>query len=1393
MGPGAAPAAVGAPTTDINGTAHINGSLSSDQNYLDGDVNIVGNTVTQGTTSTVGWADYGPTVVTGTMDITATNPATAGTVFATHGGSSLWVAPSSAYPTGISVMQGNVALGSSGTAFQLDSSGANMTIDALQAGGITSYPSGNTNLNAGSNIQIHNYANSTGSITISGCTLVCPITVSPGTTFTPCYPIIGCISASSTSITWGANTYFSIVGTTTTSGGGVAVSLPDSRMVVAVAPGGNMSLTPGTGSPSVTVGPGTGSSTNFPCLVVAAGRTTVSGGEDLTNADTLVQGTFQAVQYASNGGTFWNSGGLNITGHIDATGEQLFKHDLNISKEILILSTPGGNITNTGAIDINTVAAIQGLAVTVGTLNITGSMDQSAVSNQITGTVLDEGSLSTRGSVSTTGLTIFQGNVLASGDLSMPNAFLDGSFSLTKGTYSSQGSTVLSGTSFASGNTTIGTKGYSVVGSITLAGTVDSSGSITVTGTAVIATAPGAWFHLSSTVQMGVGGTGSWTAQVVGNVYTQGTSFSNGTATFTGSLVAFPPSLTVHGTAWTDGNTTVVGSTVFDGATATFGVSRFPGSTLVGDFSLAAGGSVDSSGTSWVEGNVSLVGLLSVGSSTFQETGTSSIDGDLDLDGPVSFTGDAVIWTPPGGALHLNATIQMGAQSGSYVSQVVGSVLTEGTVFTNGTSSFGSGLAVFPPGLSVHGTVQAQGNVTVLGGAVYTGAVDTSGISQFPGAVLLGDFQLASPGSITVEGTNWVEGNVSLSGLLQVDTGSFSEAGSSSIVGYADMDGPVTIQGDSEIETGVGGAFHMTATIQMGVTSPGVWTSQVIGSVSTQGVIFANGTSSFNGVTAEFPPGLSVHGDVDSQGAISVDGATDFAGAVTTSGSSQFPGMSLLGTFQLSAVGGSVNATGTSHVQGNITLDGVLSVEAGAFREVGTSEITGNLTMTGTVVVNGNSKLSTTPGTLLEMSGNIYLALAAHIVGNINTTGDVTISGSAVLSPSSVNIDGAMALNGTVTSRGLISLSGVANFDGPVATQGHTQLPGLGVAGNFSLHYGDFHLDGAVSLTGSTVAQGSVVANSTGYYVVGSSRFDGETNVTGSATVQGASSTVGYVDLAGGSQFGTYMVVNGALDTGGLDLQGPVILPDTTVTFASPANISGSIWEDGLLTAQDQVSTFVGSAIINGTVTSPGSPTVNGPVVISIAGLALALDLGVPFFAMIGLLGLIGFVGVVELARRLRRRRHPLGPNQQEAVRPLRPLVALSGTFMVAGSAVGLGGALWLGQVLSSPSGVPSAGLVVTLELAAVGVCALAFLLWVVHRVQYARRVRRAPPEGPQVPASEFEESTAPELAAGNDTYVNAPGPPPWGYVPEDGVAPDPTRPYQPPQFSDYPPRPPQV
>ncbi len=1037
------------PSTAINGSVHLNGTLSAGTTYLDGTVHIIGSAVTSNLTETAGWADYGPTVVVGSMHI-ASLPGSPAAVFTSHPGSNLWVSPSPLNTTALNILQGNIQLGdpANGQTFLMTTTGVNITIQARQAGGFYSY-GGGANINVGNASQILNYANSSGPISIQASILGVPTTinVAVGQVYVSAFCIVGlgCIAVPVTSITWPAGAHFSILGSTTTSGQGMTATMPDTRLTIAIPPsaGVNLSMDPDLGSPQLIVSPGA----SYPALVATLGRVTVSHGEDLEAAVT-VEGTFSAEASASNGGTFYNDGGLTIVGEMDSAGEQVFNHKLQLGPDIHIVSAPGHGVVTSGYTTIDSDVTIDGSTNASGDIAIEGTLTQNATLIHIEGNLSLNGSMTASGGVGTDGTTAFLGNVSSSGDISLPHAFMDGTFLLHDGSFVGVGSTLLQGTSTARGWTWVNASTYSVTGSSWLNGTVDVNRSITVQGAAELLTAPG-------------------------------------------------------------------------------------------------------------------------------------------------------------GSLNLNATVLMGVVNG-------------------------------PTGPS--------------------------------------------------------------------------------------------------------------------------WTSRVQGSVFVQGASFTNGTSSFNGTTVSFPTGLKVVGVVEARGNVSVLGVTIFTGAVTSSGLAQFPGMSLLGTFGLSSSGGSVNASGTSGVAGNVTLTGILTVDQGIFSEVGTSSIVGDLYMTGTVVVTGDSTLSTSPGSTLSLVGDINLANAAHVLGNVNTSGNVTIQGSATLTSSQVTISGALAASGMVYSRGTVQLSGTADFNGPVYTQGRTDLPGLDVAGNYTLDWGQFLLRGSIALTGFTVSHGTIVANSTGYYVDGSSRIVGHTVASGSASVWGASSTVGYVTLGNGATLAGFMEVNGGMSVGGLGLSGTIVLPNDTATFPGGANITGTIWQRGLLTSESGAVRFYGRSIVNGTVVSSSSPSLQGPVIAEVLGGSLALTLGVEFFAFIaGLLLLLAIAGI-ELLRIGWKHRTPFTPAQREAVRPLRWEPTLSASFLGAGALVGALGGYGLGSYLLDPSHMSSAGLVSPIYALSSVLLLLGALLWVHHRLRYRRARRHADTKGPVARAP--EEPSSPGAGASSTTSSSArPGP----------------------------------
>lgn len=754
---------------------------------------------------------------------------------------------------------------------------------------------------------------------------------------------------------------------------------------------------------------------------------------------------------------------------------------------------------------------------------------------------------------------------------------------------------------------------------------------------------------------------------------------------------------------------------------------------------------------------------------TFYNAGGLVVQGHLDSAGEQLFKhhlelGPQIeIQTAPGGAVET-----LGPTTIDSDVTILGSTNASGNLTIAGEFVQNSTLIHIGGNLSLNGTMVASGSVGTSGTTAFAGLISSSGAISLPHSFMDGTF-LLTDGSFVGVGSTLLQGTSVGRGWTWVNSTTYSVVGSAWLNGTVDVNRSIVVRGNAELQTAPGGALHLNATVLMGsgggAGSP--WTSRVLGSVMVRGTSFANGTSSFNGTTVSFPSGLVVLGSVQAQGNVSVDGVTAFSGAVTSSGTAHFPGMSLTGTFSLSSAGGVVNGTGTSSVAGNVSLSGRLTVDHGVFAENGTSVILGTLGMTGTVLVTGDSTLATEAGTSLSLVGNINLAGAAHIVGNVNTTGNVTIAGSASLSAAQVVISGSLSAQGSVYSRGWIELTGTADFQGPVLTLGRTQLPGLDVAGNYTLRWGEFRLNGAIDLTGFTVSLGTITANAQGYFVHGESRIVGHTVATGSAAVWGSSLTVGYIDLGDGATLGGFMEVNnGSMSAGGLTLTGTIVLPNDTATFPQGANISGAVFQTGLLTSQGGAVAFYGESIVNGTVVSSGSPSLRGPIIASVFGGLFALTLGPEFLSfLVGLLLAVGVAGI-ELLRTGWKYRRPFTPEQRLSVRRMRAEPLLATALFSLGALTGAVGGYSQGAYLSVPAHASSASTVSLLYALASSLLLVGFLLWLHHRFRYSRARR------PHLGARGAVPSRAlPPMGPGTSS---APPVVPWAGEGSGGVAPPP-------------------
>lgn len=788
-------------TTSINGTVSIDGTLLSNDTRLSGGFEAVGSATTSGFTSTTGTAGYGTTRVLGGLTITGT-PGSALPALVTNPGSSLFMDPPSSTVGATISMQGNLALGngSTGDTFLLNQQGTPMSVWSNASGGIYGL-NGQTTITSGSNIVVTNYG--PGTLTINGCILVCPITIPAGSTYTPCYPIIGCISASSSSITWTGPIYFNIQGTVSTSSPGLYAEFPESHLsiTVPVGVGANFSMLPAQGNPTIQVTRGSVT----PAYVSTYGDLLMTGGEQLA-ANVSVNGTFAAADHVFVNGTFQNLGGLTIYGQMSSWGAQYFPGHLFLGPVFHVTTAPGSNITVQGHIigdssgnGTDTINLV-GSMISSGNLSLQGYFQQNSTVSNITGNLSTGGTLYASGSIVTTGKTEFLGTFLAQGNLSLPNTFLGGRLSATWCTLIGLGSTDLTGTLSVIGSTEIMNGSFTSSGTSSIRGNIVGNKNDTLTGNSTMTTLWGENLSLTSHVTLG------GVATIVGSIGVQGVISTNGTSTFTATAVDIASAVTVNGSSYSTGSVDVDGTTFFTGEVRTSGVSNFPGMNLTGNFSLAStGGSVFAQGTSRVQGTVTLSGLLEVtppnGTTpgVFHEAGYSSITGNLKMTGKVVVTGHTQLTTSSGALLYMWGDIELGTAA-----YIQGDVNVSGEVSITGSATLTNDLVQINGTLDQVGEVFSSGDITLIGEASFNGSVDTFGTTVLPGIFTAGSLQIPA-GNFIIHGVIGLQGSTTAFGNVTVNstgyyvvgsdtirgrsaaTGSFSESGHSVLTGYADI------------------------------------------------------------------------------------------------------------------------------------------------------------------------------------------------------------------------------------------------------------------------------------------------------------------------------------------------------------------------------------------------------------------------------------------------------------------------------------------------------------------------------------------------------------------------------------------------------------------------------
>ena len=892
-------------------------------------------------------------------------------------------------------------------------------------------------------------------------------------------------------------------------------------------------------------------------------------------------GTLSVLSVSGNA----TAGNIATAGLISATGNVTGNYI--VGNGSLLTSITGANVSGTVANATYALSAgsAVGTAATVTTNaqpNITsvGTLTSLSVSGNTT-----SGNILTGGIVSATGNTQ-AGNILTAGLLSATSNVTGGNI-LTAGLISAT-STITSAANIIGGN-------------ITTAGLLSATGNV----------------YANTFISPGSGGTLSGSGNIIGgNILTAGVVSATGNVTGNyfignGSQLTGVAASNVNANALI-GNTlssnVLISSLTAVGTLSVLGVS---GNTTTGN--LLTGGLISATGNA-TAGNITTVGLISAtGNVTAGNVTTAGLisatgnatAGNITTAGLISATGNInggnVIITgvlvdntgnldlqstaangninlTPNGTGIVTVSTQLSAAgnvTGNYFigngSQLTGISTSAGSNISNGTSNVtvvgananitvgvsGIGnVAVFAPtGISVLGTVAANGNVTggniltaglisatgnvtannisgnllastaSVSGNVVAGNVTTSGTISVGGIVLSGNLIVGAGPTLTIDpnGSGGTDGNVVITGNLTVQ-GTTTTINSNTIstndltINMANNAANATAANNGGIEVGPVGSPYATLLYN---TASNVWVANLgissVGNLSTGANVIATGNvSGGNIITSN---NISAGGNVLTGGLISATSNVT-GGNILTAGLISSTGTATVGNLVTSGtVSGSGNITGSNiltsglvSAAGNIYASGAVIAGSGSGGNLsGANVISANTfnavivsasgNVTGNYFIGNGSQLTgiiTSVSNVVNGASNLNIGAAnANVTISVSTIGNV-----AVFTPTGASVLGTVVANGNVTggnvtTAGVISATG--NVTGNYFIGNGSQLTGIVASGGAAITNGNSNVTvGAnANITVGVSGIGNVVVFApTGEYVTGEVSATG--NITGS-------------------------------------------------------------------------------------------------------------------------------------------------------------------------------------------------------------------------------------------------------------------------------------------------------
>nr|WP_249132814.1 hypothetical protein [Bradyrhizobium diazoefficiens] len=733
-------------------------------------------------------------------------------------------------------------------------------------------------------------------------------------------------------------------------------------------------------------------------------------------------------------------------------------------------------------------------------------------------------------------------------------------------------------------------------------GTLNNSGTVNVKGTAEFAhetvsnTATGlikvlanGWLTIDKS--SGVTNAGNVTVDATGKLTVNGATISGaGTVTDNGEIDLTGNAILSGGTLKNNATVKVSGA---GNALHNEAVTNIPTGTI----EVLANGAliIDQGSVVTNTGNVTVdaTGKLTVNGATISGAGTVTDNGEIDL------TGNAVL---SGGTLKNNATVKVSGTGNALDNQAVTNAAT-GTieVLANGALIVDQGSVVTNTG---NVTVDATGKLTVNGATISgAGTVTDNGEIDLTGNAVLSGGTLKNNASVKVSGTgnaldneavtNAATGTIEVlangtliidqssvvtnTGNLTVDaTGKLTLDDATITGGTINGSGTIDVTGASKID---GGATLSTSIVIVNaqLTLDGMTVS---GSTITDksGIVLAN--------TVQLKDGATIQGaSAASPGAITNNGTLEIAGAatllndvVTNAGTVKVDDgqtLTLSGT-EISggtinnysgALGGAIDVTGDSKIDGNATLNqGAVTVESA------TTLTFGDATVAGAAITNhGAVKIET--GKKLTANGASLTGGTLTVAGTLDSTGTTTVT------------------NASITNNGLIEAMGglltlAATTSASIANAGTLQANGaeLDINGEAVTNTGTLAAinDGTLKLIGMTVTNtvGTVSVESGSTLDLQGATIDG-----GTVTIAGILESTGTsaIDNSNITNTGTITVTSGAL----------TIDPAVLHTFTNHYLVQASGGELDLV-SEDVVNTADIKAINGGTLKFTSLTVTNG-------------------------------------------------------------------------------------------------------------------------------------------------------------------------------------------------------